>query len=273
MTDQKIRHKCSIITISIPRSGTNYFSDQIGSFPEIAGLMEIFNPRGVYGIAQHPNLMARYGDLITEKASESEGLVELFQKTPLRAVDTLSQEISENPDLKYLSYKIFPNQVREEALRIIHREHTLSAIVIVRARLEVFVSYKKAIQSDVWHNQDTSAVKVSITLEEFLEWARQQDEWYETQEKTLRQMRIPFIILSYNADINVPPEVLREKLYFLLRSMNAQVSFPEGQAVSHFKRQDAVGDVFDKIENGAELRAQLAETGQLGYALRTPLSA
>src|SRR5690606_4784943 len=129
-----------------------------------------------------------------------------------------------------------------------------------------------AASADAWHTVDTSRLKVNGDLAEFHEMARDYDNWYGRIETFLLEKRVPHAIFSYRADINVPADILIEKIYYTLRSMNYMARFPREQFVSVFRRQDMRDDVFDKFRNGRQLKAELVRSGLLEYALSCPLS-
>ena len=268
MTDSKR----AFVTVAVPRTGSNYLQDLMGAFPDVVSLMEVFHSQGVYGLGRYPRLLASFGDKVDGRLDQSERLVRYFAEKSVAAIDTLSLAIARDEQYAVFSFKVFPDQVFDNALDEIFLRHAAGVIVLVRPRLETFVSYKKAEVTGAWHTVDTSRIKVSVDLAEFHALSQEYDRWYERIERFLIEKRIPHTIWSYGADINVAREAVVEKLYYTLRSMGHAASMPQGPLPTLYCRQDTHDDVFDKFRNGRQLKAELARSGLLGYALSCPLS-
>lgn len=259
--------------IAAPRSGTNFFCDALGAFPEAANLFELFNPRGTFGLERFPPLYAHLsGRLATRVSAVSDpALIQAARRDPVAFLKDLEDGL---PALgkRFFSYKIFPGQIADAALQQILGDRRKRILLIARCRIDAFISFKKAMARDSWVNEDTSGVIIEAGLEEFLSWGAAQDQWYAAAEEQLRHSGQRYVALTYDADINVPKPALVEKQYLTLRALGFGVTFPQGIEPPRFRRQDKPAGPFTKIANGEELKKQLQDKGLLGaYALKSPL--
>lgn len=267
--------KRSIVIISAPRSGTNYFCDTMEAFSEIAGLFEIFNPRGVFGASGYPELFTSFLDgnpklVEGTPIAEQPVLIRTFRDQPVASVQILEEDLHKVRK-EYISYKIFPNQIPDEKLTVLLRELAAAAIFIVRSRIATFISFKKAMLTDQWHNTDTRDMKLSLDLQEFLSWCEGHDAWFHNTSDIAMRLRIPSLFISYESDINMDKENLVEKILLGMRSIGVSLHYPDTMTHAKFRKQDTQGDPFDKLENGTEIREALSQQGLLDYALSNPL--
>lgn len=261
-----------IVLISAPRSGTNFFCECLDDLPEVMGLYEIFNRGGVYGAARGKQLpvLAEVTGIPAESASD-EALVALFRDRPLDGLRALG-ETALRTNRSVVSYKVFPNQLSAKAIESIVAEGHRHPLILVRSRLDVFVSYEKARQSKTWKNADTSGMKPTVSADDFLEWARGNDEWFAGIADMLDRLGKRYRMLTYREDVDVPKAELLRDLHASLVADGIDVSFPARLPGERFKRQDVRAEPFAKIANGDELRSELEERGMLEYALGEPLS-
>ena len=259
-----------IAIIAAPRTGTNYFCDTMGEFPEIANFFELFNPRGAFGLDAFPDVF----EILSEnfnfdvKSAEDPELINAARNNPVDFLDKLGRSVT-SLGKDFFTYKIFPNQISQDFLEEILRDTNRSFILIARRRIDTFISFKKAMQFDTWVNRPTGNVLIEATYEEFMTWSAAQDKWYENAVDILRKHDKNCIFLSYDADLNVPKETLVEKQYLALKSLGADASFPQNIEAPRFSKQDKEIGPFKKISNGEELKQALMEKKLLRtYALR-----
>ncbi len=148
-----------IITIAVPRSGTNFMCECIADLPGVLGLFEIFNPRGVFGARNAGLLDALNDELGTnhEDVSDPE-LVELFRSQPLVAVEHLRRATAAR-GFSHVSYKVFPGQIGDRELSQLLDNRSGRVLVLTRRRLDVYISYVKARELDVWKSDIIIASK------------------------------------------------------------------------------------------------------------------
>lgn len=259
-----------IITVAIPRSGTNFMCECIADFPGVLGLFEIFNPRGVFGAKNSGLLRALNGELGTDYTEVSAPeLVELFRSQPLVAVEHLRRATAMR-GFSFVSYKVFPGQIADDELSELLSNRSCRVLVLTRRRLDVYISYVKARELDVWKSASTADLLPEIDVSDFLRWCKRSDAWYEDAKALLDKHGTPYAILRYEDDISLPKENVVELVGRTLTELGIDVGPPPDKPV-RFKRQDKRVGPFKKIANGEELRAQLRERSKYNYALARPL--
>lgn len=260
-----------ILVVAAPRTGTNFLCECLGEFPEMLGLMEIFNPRGVFGLDSR-ELLPWFGQRINvaELASVDDPvLVRHFREMPIRALTSL-REATASRGLDAFSYKVFPGQLSHEVMARIFAGLHRRVIFLVRNRLDVFISYEKARHLDVWKNHSTKDLLPTIDVEDFVQWAQSVDQWYADVTNLAQLHDKRPVVLTYEDDVDVPKEDLLDRLVDLLGGFGVDVS-EMGSMAPKFKKQDSAAEPFAKISNGERVREELEQRTLLTYALTPPL--
>lgn len=267
---ETVRTAGEIITIAIPRSGTNFLCECIADFSGVLGLFEIFNARGVFGAKNSGLLDALNRELGAQYKEVSDpGLVELFRSQPLVAVEHLRRATAAR-GFSFVSYKVFPGQVGDDELSELLSNRSCRVLVLTRRRLDVYISYVKARELDVWKSASTAHLLPEIDVGDFLRWCKRTDEWYEHAKALLDGHGTPYAILRYEDDISLPKKNVVELVGRTLTDLRLDVGPPPDKPV-RFRRQDKRVGPFKKIANGDEVRAQLRERKKYNYALARPL--
>lgn len=261
-----------IVVISSPRTGTNFFCECLGDFPEVLGLFEIFNARGVMG-SDSLNMLERLGEdlqIPTPERATDRHLVEAVRSEPFRALGVLG-DIAHDRGCTGLSYKVFPRQLSVDNLASLIAGENRHVFLLVRRRLDVFISYEKARAKDVWKNESTKDLLPTVSVDDFLSWSEGVDQWYADMLHLARLHDKPYVIVDYDRDIDVPKSELMQRIAEMLAKLGTRVTVPEEDLRARFRKQDRAAEPFAKIDNGDEVRAALEEAGRLDYALSSPL--
>lgn len=260
-----------VMILAAPRSGTNYFCETLGAFPEIAGYYELFNPNGVFGVGSRvlPELCLRLGLDDVEDAKDRR-LTRVFREQPFEALTALA-DVSRAPDIAAISYKIFPRQLPLGTLGRLMDEQHRHVVFLTRRRLDVYVSYTKAQLTQSWTNRSTAEVLPTIDADAFLSWAESTDEWYADCFALAKERQKKMSVARYETDIDIPRAELLANSSLALAHHGISVTVPEGSTGRRFKRQDSRVRPFKKIANGQQLRQELKDRRRLRYALGSPL--
>lgn len=262
-----------IVILSAPRNGTNFLCECLGGLREIDAYFELFNPNGVMGAGVPPVLSrasAMFGRDIT--SAHDPDLVQLFRTEPVRGLWMLRDTALERRR-KCISYKIFPGQLSPAALATVLDRDGVFVIFLSRARLDVYISYLKARQTNVWKNAPTGGIDCTVGVDAFLDWAAEQDRWFDSCADMVRRSGRPLTVFDYNSDIDVGKHELLRHLIRVLGRVGTKVTFNPEADDRLFLRQDAPVSPFRKIGNGAAVEAGLTRLGRLDYALAAPLAA
>ena len=260
-----------LIILSVERSGTNFFCECLGAFKDVSRFFEFFGAN-VFGLNANPDMHERLGNILGMKADDQENpeLVAELKDKPVRSLKVFSR-VSKQIGKKLLTLKIFPGQIRFGALKLLLVGENKHVVFITRSRIDCYISFQKALMTSKWQNSDTTNLKPKIDVNDFLAWAKRTNEWYNRCEKHLKENSVPYQILSYEADIDCPKDQLIEKQALILKGFGIEMDPPTMQAKEIFTRQDRTTDPFDKVENGAEFKAELEKLGRLKFALGKPL--
>ena len=194
-----------------------------------------------------------------------------FLDRPLEAIETLA-DAAAGQQARLMVYKVIQHQLDRSRLEAILTQRRPDVLVLVRHRLDVWISVTKAVAVGKWHHRDTKDVEVAIDVDQFLAWIRGRDDWYAYVMELTRQLGLAVRVLDYDRDVDRPLDDLQGSARDLLDGLGIRLPTGTGADVAVRERQDAPTDPFAKITNGEELRATLIERGLLDYALSSPLS-
>lgn len=210
-------------------------------------MLELFNPEGAFGA--QPVLK-----FISSKVGEDflsvsdQDLLKFIKEKPVYFIDLIS-EFCDLSGFASFSFKVFPGQINEEKFsKFFLRSDKVKKIFIVRERLNVYASFKKAMNDYVWHNQDTTTKQVSFDFEEFKEWAKDLDEWYEGCLSEIVEVNQNPVIVRYESDIDLNLDSLVQKQYLIFKSLGLNTSFVNSHE-SSFTKQDKANSSWSKFSN------------------------
>jgi hypothetical protein len=189
----------------------------------------------------------------------------------LDAVETLAVGVAEKRTA-LMVYKVIIHQLDRDKLETVLQQRRPEVIVLVRKRLDVWVSRLKAVEVGKWHHRDTTAIEVSVDVEQFVRWFKQVDDWYQFAMDVTGKLGLRVLVLDYDRDLDHPADEMRRSIALWLRLLRIRLPSGPVQDVTPRERQDAATDPFSKIKNGDEVRAKLIELGMLDYALSSPLA-
>ena len=247
-----------LIIISLPRSGTNFYCECLNAIPQVAAFYEFFGDQGVFGLAgnaqMHERLSKHFGRTIEEENDPE--LLEAVKSQPATYLNIFSA-IAAGTGSRLFSLKVFPQQVEMSKLRVALSGDHKRVVFITRSRLDCYISFQKALATQTWREADTTDQRPTIDIHAFLEWCEQSDVWYRRLLKHAREEGLDYRIVSYEADICCPKEVLMEKQILMLKSFGLDFRMPIDVRPQSFFKQDKANNPFEKIANGAELEAAL----------------
>jgi hypothetical protein len=261
-----------LVIISSPRNGTNFFCECVDALDAAKSYFELLNSNGVMGVGDPATLRA----LNTAFGTQADGprdvdLMRSFQADPLTGIGVLRDHVSAHGK-SLLAYKIFPGQASLATMeKIINRENVIVA-QIVRRRLDVFISYKKALTKNVWKNESTKDILIEIDIDEFLKWADKIDKWFANTGALITQHNRPNKVWVYEDDINRPKADVIFEIQNVLAQNGLNLDITLAIKKEKFSRQDRQVGPFKKIDNGEKLRQELRARGKYNYALSAPLT-
>jgi LPS sulfotransferase NodH len=261
-----------LVILSMPRTGSSYLCDCLATLPGVVVPREIFNPRGYGPLLKMANAKERFEKILghTLEHLDDAELHRYFLEHPLEAIETLA-DAAARQRASLMVYKVIHHQLDRPRLEAILTQRRPDVLVLVRRRLDVWISIRKAVAVGKWHHRDTKDVEVAVDVDQFVAWMRVRDDWYAYVTQFTRQLGLAVRVLDYDRDIDRPLGELQHSARELLEGLGVRLRGGDGANVPIRERQDARTDPFAKITNGEALRATLIERGLLDYALSSPL--
>ena len=257
----------------MPRTGSSYLSDCLSSLPGTLVLREIFNPRGRVGVLRLERAKIELERLLATRleASDDPRLQSYFTSQPLEAIEIVSGAVAEEQNA-LMVYKIINHQLERAKLEAVLQQRRPAVIVLVRQRLDVWVSLMKAATVGKWHHQDTRDIEIGVDIDQFVKWFEEADDWYQFVMEVTGKLGLRLLVLDYDRHLDRPPEEIRRSIASWLRALDIRLPTGPAKDTRPRERQDAATDPFSKVTNGPDLRAKLVERGLLDYALSPPLA-
>ena len=266
-----------ISILAIPRTGTNYLCGLLGKFKEIDSLYEIYHHQAVY-LGQQP-LAKKIVEYLNQEyklqinCNSDLELINFVKQNPQKILDII-QLITQK---KYISFKIFPGHLSEQYLnQIIIENNGIKKILVKRNLLNVYFSWKFAMMTAHWSNQDTSKLKLTFDADNFMQWFNYHQQYYDAIETKLSQNNQEITILEYEQIHSLNSH--QEKFIFLfnfLTSIGLQLDPINLANFEHkFKylrtKQDPRINILDKVHN-PRLLVNTLEDNQLEFLLNNAL--
>lgn len=257
----------------MPRTGSSYFCDCLGTLPGVVVPREIFNRRGYGTVLRMDGARRRLEEIVGHPLTklDDRDLHDYFISQPVEAIESLSAAAA-GQHAALMVYKIISHQLQYPKLEAILEQRRPDVFVLVRRRIDVRISVAKAQAVGKWHHRDTTGIAVEIDVDQFLAWARWADKWYQSVLSLAGELGLAVRILDYDRDVDHSPADLRRSTAKMLKEFGIRLPSGPGATQRIRERQDARTDPFRKIGNGAALRDELTARGLLDYALSPPLA-
>ena len=227
--------------ISAPRTGSNKFCEVISGVKTVDGYYEIFHELDAYGI--NNNVIS----FINKKMNTSfENTVDedfgIFRRSqPDVFLELLNKYLLEE-NKKHLFFKLFFNQLPEEALEKLFKVKKISFIFLVRNILDIYISQVKASDLSSWDSVDTTQIKINLDRKKFLTYQDRILNWYSycyskiNNKSTIKFINYENIFSNGDVDKNILSSVGLNKEKSIIKE-------------PFFVKQDKNIDWFDKVKN------------------------
>ena len=264
----------TIAIIAVGRSGTNHFVSTLRKLQGSACYYELFSEHGVFGIMDYPDIAERLSEYVqhTIRVAEDPDLVAKFKERPALLLNLMNHAVMQ-AGYEWMAYKVFPNQVDVHKLKVSLKEDLTGMLFLTRTRLDTYISLQKALAKGEWLNVETSDLRPALNANAFLNWADEQNAWYEELYAFARDEGRPFTVVNYDTDNNVPQRQLLQTCQSVAAALGIDADVSEtAKHGEEFTKQDKTASPFDRISNGDEFKAKLASLGGLDFALSAPLA-
>lgn len=261
-----------ILILCAGRSGSNLLCSMMRSIPGNAAYFEVFADHGIEGLQHLPHCRANMAALLGLAADDATDDAFLAARTAdpvgfFYALCAASQSVGHTS----LSCKIFPDHLTPANLEALLRFPNLSVLFLTRSRIERRIS---AVKGDILRSfvgVDTTDLRPTLPLALFLQDAFDTDRLLEGLYQQVRSNGLKHGLLSYDADLDIAPDLRFDRLASVLCDLGINVDFSAAVTEGWIVKQDRAGQWTDKIVNGFEIAAALAGLGLADYARDAPL--
>jgi len=256
-----------ICVFSIHRTGTNYLGSVLRQWPDLSVFGEIFHPDRVHGL-KPAHLRALANVAGREFATDEDpGLIPWLRAHPAGAVEAL-RRVARRKEHAALYFKVFLGHWTlpvKSAIEQLAKFDGFTPVLLQRRCLDTYVSYRKAEAAGIYKHVDTTDAPEDLDPARYAHWADVARRWYEEVLAALVAAGKPPLRVTYERDVDLPPDALSGHWGALL-ALKPPATFDPASALS---RQDRSADLAAKIRNFAEFgeglkRLGLWEEGQ-GY--------
>lgn len=198
MSQSRWREFPTVFLVCCERSGSSQVMQLLRLFRGVEVFPELFHPRGpdsgVSSLALAAGLPAKVG--------RAPDLGRWVRADPLRALDVLAA--SAPPSTLAFATKLFPTFLEHEFLdRCLMAAPNAHFVTLTRSPIDTFISLTKAKSMGEWAHVDTTNLRPSLQVDEFVAWHRRISDWYRQVEGLLARHGRQDLRLVYEADVNV----------------------------------------------------------------------
>ncbi|MEM8505993.1 MAG: sulfotransferase domain-containing protein [Cyanobacteria bacterium P01_D01_bin.1] len=263
MPDRLNRPAKPLIIIASERTGTNYLCALLTHHPQIAAYYEIFSNVAVMMTDEEVKALCKAQDWPFTDRGDAR-LVACFKSCPHQIIERIGSGLS--AEKKIFSFKVFQGHLPPVVLARMIQEY--SAIALTRRIIDSYISFIKATETKAWLKLDTTQVKPTLDINDFVTWYRDRHTYYtlcasqylKTHQKGIEVLRYEDFIRGSNL----------ENLTFSCEKISAATGIDIGLFNTEFKleywKQDKNQSVSDKVTNWPEFEGQLQERGLLEAA-------
>ena len=252
-----------IVIVATERTGTNYLCALLNQHPQIAAYYEIFsNVAVMMSDAQVKTLCKIQGWSFANRSDPK--LIKQFEASHVQIVELIRQELSVRK--RICSFKIFQNHLPPKALAQLIVDYEV--IIVTRRIIDTYISFVKAVETDDWLKRDTTQIKPTLSIDDFVTWYCERHRYYQTcASQYLAAHHKKVEVLEYEEftrGTNI------ENLNFVCQKISAAIGVCLDMFDSEIElkiwKQDQNPSVKSKVSNWSEFEAQLKEKGLLEIA-------
>ncbi len=247
---------CKVLVFSIPRTGTNHLFYTLRNVERLNVRFEMFNKDEAYTISKEEvRLLAEKFGTSWDDNRDPE-FIDWSARNPAKLLNFLAGKVA--PNFDNMIFKLFPNQLTMGQLKALLTETpNLRAIFIRRRPIDSFISMMKSIQTQKYLNHNTSGLMVDLCPRYFMEWWSSNYNWYRMAENLVEKFSVPNLALSYEGDIDVGDEALRQNIIAVGKSIGLNFIHSTDQQYKGLEKQDKETRYEKKVANWVEFEAVL----------------
>lgn len=252
-----------LVIVATERTGTNYLCALLNQHPQIAAYYEVFSNVAVMMTDVEVEALCKIQGWTFINRSASQ-LIKQFEADPDRIIDLIRQMLSD--EKKICSFKVFQDHLPSKALDQLITNYEV--VIVTRRIIDTYISFVKATETDNWLKLDTTQIKPTLYIDDFITWYCDRCCYYQTcASQYLATHHRKVEVLEYEkftCGTNL------ENLNFVCKKISDITGVYLGALDLDIElkiwKQDKNQSVESKISNWPEFKAQLQEKGLLEIA-------
>jgi hypothetical protein len=196
---------------------------------------------------------------------------------------TLGEQLSSDPAItaaadatraagkRVMLFKLWHDMLPPDAAKAIANRPGMRMMLVVRRQIDAYLSWCKAIKLGQWQGVDTSALKLTVSIDDFIAFMEAQEAWFVQWQGWLSRRYLPIPILRYETDIAQPPEWTLRRLSAAAAQLGVTLKVPPTLATTGLVRQDNVRAAAEKVANWPQFSRELTARGLEKRAFGYPL--
>lgn len=163
---------------------------------------------------------------------------------------------------RVLTFKLLHDTLEAETVeQLVLSRPGVRVIFVVRRQIDAYVSWCKAISVHKWQGVDTSAVRLTLDVDDFAAWMEAQERWYDRWRNWLNRRFLPCPILRYETDIDQPPEWTLRRFSAAAAQVGVTLRVPTALTNTGLVKQDRIKAAADKVDNWPAFSKALVARG------------
>ena len=159
----------------------------------------------------------------------------------------------------------------EQAVGVVADRPGVRLVLVMRRQIDAYLSWCKAIELGQWQGVDTSGLKLTVSIDDFVFFMEAQERWFAHWQAWLSRRYLPVPILRYETDIDQPPEWALKRLSAAAGQLGVTLRVPARLTSTGLVKQDRVKAAADKVSNWPQFSRELTARGLEKRAFGYPL--
>jgi hypothetical protein len=203
---------------------------------------------------------------LCDNLAEAQAFPDLFatlaERLAPEAALAAASEATRAAGKRVMAFKLWHDMLPiEQAVSTVADRPGMRLVLVVRRQIDAYLSWCKAIELGQWQGADTSALKLHVSIDDFVAFMEAQERWFAHWQAWLTRRYLPVPVLRYETDIDQPPEWALKRLAAAAAQVGVTLRVPATLSSTGLVRQDRVRAAADKVSNWPEFSRALTARG------------
>lgn len=213
---------------------------------------------------------------LCDNLAEAQPFPHLFESLAERlapeAAITAASEATRAAGKRVMVFRLWHDMLPlEEAIGTVAARSGVRLVLVIRRQIDAYISWCKAIELGRWQGVDTSALRLSAPIVDFVAFMEAQEAWFAHWQAWLTRRYLPVPILRYETDIDQPPQWALKRLGAAAGQVGITLCVPATLTSTGLVKQDRVKAAADKLSNWPQFSRELTRRGLEKRAFGYPL--